>query len=393
MTSQLLSQSGWLPRLLGSRVNRGELALTLPSGNTVRLAGRAGGRCAAMDVRRWRALPRMLARGSVGFAEGYVNGDWDTPSLPELLDFFAENLQSLGRLVSGAAPLRYFDRFAHAGRRNSRAGSERNIAYHYDLGNRFYQQWLDPTMSYSAGVFAEGDNLRAAQQRKLQRLTDMAGVEAGQTVLEIGCGWGGLLEHLANLDVRAKGVSVSAEQVAYATERLADREGVEAMFQDYRDVDGSYDRILSVEMFEAVGEQYWDTFAGRIARLLARDGIAALQVITIDESAFSAYRARPDFIQQYVFPGGMLPTVTHLRELFARHGLEVTDLYRFGQDYATTLKLWRERFIANWQSIRTDGFDERFYRLWEYYLAYCEAGFRVGRTDVVQIRLERSAAV
>ena len=193
--------------------------------------------------------------------------------------------------------------------------------------------------------------------------------------------------------MRAKGVSVSAEQVAYATERLADREGVEAMFQDYRDVDGSYDRILSVEMFEAVGEQYWDTFAGRIARLLARDGIAALQVITIDESAFSAYRARPDFIQQYVFPGGMLPTVTHLRELFARHGLEVTDLYRFGQDYATTLKLWRERFIANWQSIRTDGFDERFYRLWEYYLAYCEAGFRVGRTDVVQIRLERSAVV
>ena len=389
MTSQLLSQSGWLPRLLGSRVNRGELALTLPSGNTVRLAGRAGGRCAAMDVRRWRALPRMLARGSVGFAEGYVNGDWDTPSLPELLDFFAENLQSLGRLVSGAAPLRYFDRFAHAGRRNSRAGSERNIAYHYDLGNRFYQQWLDPTMSYSAGVFAEGDNLRAAQQRKLQRLTDMAGGEAGQTVLEIGCGWGGLLEHLGERGIAAEGVSVSAEQVAFARERVRDYAGVDAAYRDYREVSGSYDRILSVEMFEAVGQEYWDTFAERVARLLKPDGMAGLQVISIDEQAFAAYRARPDFIQQYVFPGGMLPTVTHLRELFARHGLRVADLYRFGQDYATTLRMWRERFAANWQSICEEGFDERFFRMWNYYLAYCEAAFRVGRTDVVQLRLER----
>lgn len=385
MTSQLFRHDTLLPRLLQSRVTAGELALMLPSGRCVRLTGRTGGTRAVMDIRRWRALPRMLARGSVGFAEGYVNGDWDTPALPDVLGFFAENLQPLGRLVGGAAPLRWLDRVMHAANKNSKGGSQRNIAFHYDLGNRFYQQWLDPGMSYSAGIFAGDNNLERAQERKYRRLCDVAETQAGQRVLEIGCGWGGLLEHLANRGVAATGVSVSAQQVAFARARLAHQPDVEAVFQDYRDVSGTYDRILSVEMFEAVGEQYWDTFARHVASRLAPDGIAAMQVITIDEDAFDAYRARPDFIQQYVFPGGMLPTVTHLRALFARHGLRVTDLFRFGEDYATTLGMWRQRFISNWPAIREEGFDERFHRLWDYYLAYCEAGFRLGRTDVVPV--------
>ena len=229
-----------------------------------------------------------------------------------------------------------------------------------------------------------------AQIAKYASMVDQMGVTAGDHVLEIGCGWGGLLEHLAQMNVNATGVSISAEQVAYARDRLANREGVEAVFQDYRDVSGSYDRILSVEMFEAVGVQYWDTFAGCVARSLKRDGVAAMQIITIDEDAFEAYQARPDFVQKHVFPGGMLPTITHLYELFARHGLTITDLHRFGQDYATTLGIWRRRFISNWLAIREQGFDERFFRLWDYYLTYCEAGFRLGRTDVVQIRLEHS---
>lgn len=388
MTSQVMNRHG-LPSLFRNRVSAGELALTLPSGGTVKVSGARGGRSAAMAVNEWRAVPRMVARGSVGFAEGYVNCEWDTPSLPDLLDFFAQNLQPLGRLVNGFAPLRWMDRALHARNRNSRKGSRRNIAFHYDLGNRFYQHWLDSSMSYSSGIFEPGDDLPSAQHRKLERLCAAADVEPGQRVLEIGCGWGGLLEHLGRRGVVAEGVSVSAEQVAFARERLKGHDAVQAHYRDYRDVRGQFDRILSVEMFEAVGERYWDTFAERIAGLLTRNGVAGLQVITIDEPAFDAYRARPDFIQQYVFPGGMLPTVTHLRELFARHGLRVADLYRFGQDYATTLRLWRERFTASWQLIREEGFDERFFRLWNYYLAYCEAGFRVGRTDVVQLRLER----
>ncbi len=389
MTSQVMNQHGLLPNLLRNRVSSGELALTFPSGRSVRLSGKSGGRMAAMTVREWRALPRMVARGSVGFAEGYVNGEWDTPSLPDLLYFFAENLQPLGRLVNGFAPLRWIDRALHARNRNSINGSQKNIAFHYDLGNRFYEQWLDSSMSYSSGIFEPGDDLQTAQRRKLERLCRTAKVEGGHNVLEIGCGWGGLLEHLGERGIAAEGVSVSAEQVAFARERVRDYAGVDAAYRDYREVSGSYDRILSVEMFEAVGQEYWDTFAERVARLLKPDGMAGLQVISIDEQAFDAYRARPDFIQQYVFPGGMLPTVTHLRELFARHGLRVADLYRFGQDYATTLRMWRERFAANWQSICEEGFDERFFRMWNYYLAYCEAAFRVGRTDVVQLRLER----
>lgn len=389
MTSQAISR-GLLPSLLRGRVARGELSLTLPSGRSLRLGGHDGGRPAALHVRDWSAIPRMAARGSVGFAEGYINGEWETPSLPELLDFFGANLASLGRLVNGFAPLRWADRALHARNRNSREGSRRNIAFHYDLGNRFYEHWLDTSMSYSSAIFEPGDDLESAQRRKLDHLCEAADVRAGHEVLEIGCGWGGLLERLGEEGARATGVSLSREQVAFSRARLAGYSDVEARFQDYRDVEGRFDRIVSVEMFEAVGERYWDNFAERLERLLKPEGMAALQVITIDESAFAAYRSRPDFIQQYVFPGGMLPTTKHLATLFARHGLQVTRLHRFGADYATTLRLWRERFVANWHEIRTLGFDERFYRLWNYYLAYCEAGFRLGRTDVVQLRLVRT---
>ena len=208
-------------------------------------------------------------------------------------------------------------------------------------------------------------------------------------MLEIGSGWGGLLEHLGNIGCQANGISVSREQVTFASKRLSGVENVSAHFQDYRDVEGQYDRILSIEMFEAVGVEYWDTFAERLATLLTEDGIAAMQIITIDEDAFDTYRRQPDFIQQYVFPGGMLPTFKQINEVLNRQGLRVTDLYRFGQDYAKTLEHWRQRFKAAWPRLQQQGFDDRFYRLWMYYLCYCEAGFNIGRTDVVQIKIER----
>ena len=330
-------------------------------------------------------------RGAVGFAEAYVRGDWESESLEDVLKFFADNLDGLGALVSGWGPLRVVNRLIHGLNRNSRRGSRRNISFHYDLGNAFYSQWLDDSMSYSAGMFAPGDSLEAAQRRKNAHLCEMADVKAGQEVLEIGCGWGGLLEHLGELDCSATGVSVSSEQVGYAAARLQDQPGVAVRLQDYRDIQGRFDRIVSVEMFEAVGAAYWDVFAAKVSHLLAEDGVAALQVITIDEAGYDAYQARPDFIQKHIFPGGMLPTVTHLRQVFSKQGLQLTRVHRFGQDYATTLQHWRKRFEKNWAQMTALGFDESFYRLWRYYLLYCELGFRTGRTDVVQIRVEKSA--
>ena len=377
-----------IERHLQPGMKRGTLTIALPGNLTIELKGDRSGQSAQLTILRWRALGRLVSRGSVGFAEGYLAQDWTTDSLSSLVALIGDNLGSLGKISNGTGLQRVFDLIRHVLNRNTRSGSRRNISFHYDLGNDFYGLWLDETMSYSAADFSRTDSLGPAQQDKYRRLCRTADVSADHHVLEIGCGWGGLLEHLASLGCVATGISVSAEQVAYASARLGISARVHPRLQDYRDVSGTFDRILSIEMFEAVGEAYWDTFAAHLARMLSRDGVAGMQVITIDEAAFDAYRKRPDFIQQHIFPGGMLPTVTHLKEVMSRHGLVVSRLHRFGMDYARTLAHWRERFEAAWPLIAAQGFDARFKRLWMYYLCYCETGFRIGRTDVVQIRIE-----
>jgi cyclopropane-fatty-acyl-phospholipid synthase len=286
-------------------------------------------------------------------------------------------------------------RLSHLMNANTRAGAKRNIHAHYDLGNEFYSSWLDPSMTYSSAKFEDPrETLQEAQRNKYASLAQRIGLRPEHQLLEIGCGWGGFAEYAAKeIGCKVTGITISREQHDFARARIAKAgigDKVEIRLEDYRDTKGAFDRIASIEMFEAVGEEYWPAYFDKIRSLLKPGGVAGLQIITIDERYFSAYRCSVDFIQKYVFPGGMLPSMTTLREQVARAGLTWRENTTFGQDYARTLATWRDRFTAAWDDIGRMGFDERFKRLWNYYLSYCEAGFRAGSIDVTQIAIARS---
>lgn len=377
-------------RLL-ERLETGSLALDLPDGSR-RTVGR-GEPSASISVSDWAVFEDALRRGDVGFAEGWIDGRWSTDSLSRLLSLLVINRRELESAIYGTWWGQLFDRLRHLLRANTRAGSRRNIHAHYDLGNAFYQLWLDPSMTYSSGLF-EGDSTRSledAQHAKNRRLLDELSLPSGASVLEIGCGWGGFAEAAASRGLHVTGLTLSTEQLAHARERLSRTAHGQARFvlRDYRDETGVYDGIASVEMFEAVGERYWQAWFKSVARCLRPGGRAAIQTITIDEALFDRYRRGTDFIQQYVFPGGMLPTRSGFDELARKAGLQVLAQHSFGPDYALTLKLWRERFMSVLDQVRALGFDDRFIRTWEFYLAYCEAAFEHGNTDVVQFTLVR----
>ncbi|GHD40468.1 cyclopropane-fatty-acyl-phospholipid synthase [Thalassobaculum fulvum] len=381
-------------RLL-SGIAVGRLTVVLADGRAARFEGPLEGPEATLRLRDPGAVRRFMLGGDLAFAEAYMDGAVDCPDPAALVELYVRNQDALGRTALGGLAQTLLRRVRHWFNANTRRGSRRNIAYHYDLGNAFYRRWLDPSMTYSAARFRDpGQSLEAAQEAKYRQLADMLDLRPGQRVLEIGCGWGGFAEVAArDYGVEVLGVTLSREQHAYAVERiakagLADRVTFE--IRDYRDVEGSFDRIASIEMFEAVGERYWSRFFGLLRDRLAGGGRAALQVITIAEERFAGYRASPDFIQRYIFPGGMLPTRRHLHDLGAAHGLRVAGEDRFGLDYARTLAEWRERFLAEWPAIEPLGFDDRFRRMWEYYLAYCEGGFRGGQIDVCQIAYARN---
>ncbi|AHE97576.1 SAM-dependent methyltransferase [Thioalkalivibrio paradoxus] len=383
----------WLARALAG-IDRGEILLIDTAGNRLSLRGHAPGVAATWRLRHpWRALFRVLNRGEIGFAEGYIAGDWDSPDLQSLLRFTMDNERALTDLAERPAWQRHLDRFRHRLRRNSRRGSRANIRFHYDLGNEFYRQWLDSTMSYSSALFSKGDEaLETAQQRKYQRLLDRLDAEPGAHILEIGCGWGGFAEASARRGYRVTGITLSQEQLDYARERIARAglsERVELRLQDYRELSGQYDHVVSIEMFEAVGEEWWATYFDRLRECLRPGGRAALQVITIDERAFARYRASADFIQLYVFPGGMLPPVRRFNALAGSAGLVQREQDFFGADYALTLHRWFEEVRRSSDVIRALGYDDRFLRMWRYYLAYCETGFRTGRVDLMQTILQR----
>ena len=383
-------QAAMILRLL-ERLETGSLALDLPDGSR-RNVGR-GEPSASISVRDWTVFEDALRRGDVGFAEGWIDGRWSTDSLSRLLSILVINRRELESAVYGTWWGQLFDRLRHLLRANTRAGSRRNIHAHYDLGNAFYQLWLDPSMTYSSALF-EGDSTRSledAQYAKNRRLLDELALPSGASVLEIGCGWGGFAEAAAARGLHVTGLTLSTEQLAYARERLSLTAHGQARFvlRDYRDETGVYDGIASVEMFEAVGERYWQAWFQSVARCLRPGGRAAIQTITIDEALFERYRRGTDFIQQYVFPGGMLPTRSGFAVLAREAGLQVLAQHSFGPDYALTLKLWRERFMSVLDQVRALGFDDRFIRTWEFYLAYCEAAFEHGNTDVVQFTLVR----
>ena len=338
-------------------------------------------------------MMRLLTSGDLGFAEGYLAGEWSTPDIYSFLS--AAGRRSNDTIsFEGLKPPQPLTRFRHALNRNTRRGSRRNIAAHYDLGNDFYRMWLDSGMNYSSAIYSSPDeSLEDAQRAKLDRVIDGLGLSGGEQILEIGCGWGGLAERIIErTGSHVTGLTLSTEQLAYARDRLARRGFAgksDIRLQDYRDVGGTYDRVVSVEMLEAVGEAYWPTFFANLRQRLNPQGAAVLQVITIDQSRFESYRRRPEFIQRYIFPGGMLPTTEILDQQIAKAGLRLVSSEFFGDSYALTLAEWHTRFLKAWPYISALGFDLRFKRMWEYYLAYCRLGFEIGVLNVGLYRIER----
>ena len=375
-------------RSLLARVRAGRLSLTLPNGRLIEAAGLEPGPHARLQLRSWKPLLRLVLQGDLGLALSYRNGDWESPDVLALLQFGLANEAAAGSLLDGGAPLRWMARLLHFARANTRRGSRHNIAFHYDIGNEFYRHWLDDSMLYSSALYEDrpDDTLEAAQARRLERIVEMLDTPRDARVLEIGCGWGTLAATLARRhDAQVTGITLSAEQLAFARSRAEDW-GVSGLvdlrLQDYRDVRGKFDRIVSIEMVEAVGEAYWPTYFETLRDRLKPGGIVVLQAITIDDAQFASYRKGADFIQRCIFPGGMLPSSRVLREQAARAGFRIEQSHRFGLGYARTLAEWRRRFLAAWPQIEALGFDAAFKRLWTYYLSYCEAGFRAGRVDV-----------
>lgn len=368
--------------LLG-QLRGGLLEVRLPDG-AERLFG-AGEHAATLLVHDERFFGQVLARGDIGLAEAYLDGHWDSPDITALLALLARNRDGLRRAVYGAWHSLLAARLRHWLNRNSRRGSRRNIMAHYDLGNDFYRLWLDPGMSYSSALFAGAEHdLAAAQDAKYRRILERLRARPGQQVLEIGCGWGGFAQMAVADGLAVTGITLSPAQLAWARQRVP---AADLRLQDYRDVDGQFDHIVSIEMFEAVGERWWPSFFRTLARALRPGGRAVVQSIVIRDDLFPGYRRGTDFIQQYIFPGGMLPARGVFRRHAARAGLAVRDEYAFGGDYARTLAAWRHAFETRWPDIAVLGFDDRFRRLWRLYLCYCEAGFRAGSVDVVQFEL------
>jgi cyclopropane-fatty-acyl-phospholipid synthase len=400
-TRQYPTQARWVLKLL-ERAEHGALMVVFPDGQ--RACFGHGGPTADIQLVNWNVFGEALKSGDIGFAETYAAGDWTSSDPARVLVFFVRNRAAVERVIYGSfwGSLAY--RIKHLLNRNSKPKARRNIMAHYDLGNAFYSLWLDPSMTYSGALFARGASDRAAvhlpasmtelesgQRAKYTRVLDELRLDRGARVLEIGCGWGGFAEIAARAGVRATGLTLSPSQLEYAQQRLR-RQKLEAdlKLQDYRDETGVYDGIASIEMFEAVGEQYWPTYFATLNRCLKTGGRACIQTIVIADELFDRYRVGTDFIQQYIFPGGMLPSPSAFRAQAEGAGLRIVADLSFGRDYARTLATWRAGFMNQLAAVRALGFDERFERLWEFYLAYCEAAFAEGNTDVVQYTLEKA---
>jgi len=386
--------SGGVRRLL-DRIDRGmdsgSIQLTLPDGNTRMLGGRSSGFDAVVRIRSYRALLRLATAGSVGWYQAWEAGEWDSPDPVPLFALFMDNAAGLGEAGRAQGPWRWAARALHWLHRNTRSGSLRNIHAHYDLGNDFYSSWLDPTMCYSSARFEGGnDTLEAAQNRKMDMIARR--LDGARRILEIGCGWGSLAGRLAQDGADVTGISLSDEQLAWAR-KWHGSERISFLKRDYRDMEGQFDGIASVEMVEAVGQEYWPDFFDCITRCLKPGGRAAIQFISMQEDMFDGYARNADFIQTYIFPGGMLVRESEFRKLARERGLIWQDRQGFGLDYARTLRAWRDNFDkAVRRGTLPAGFDRRFAGLWRFYLMYCEGGFRGGGIDVAQVTLIKSAA-
>ena len=375
-----------------NQLHCGEICLTMPDGACHVFKGEANGPKADLHIHTDAALGRILRDGKMGFCEAFMEGDVTSRSLPALIELAARHDQYLESRLKTNLLRKWGLRLFHRRRQNSKSGSARNIAHHYDLGNDFYKAWLDPTMTYSSAVFAsDNEDLREAQINKYRHLADLADIQPHDHVLEIGCGWGGFARYVGSeCGASVTGITISKEQLSYARklirdESLSDR--VHIALTDYRDLQGTFDKIVSIEMFEAVGQTYWPVYFKTLSKLLKPGGRAVIQSITIDHRAFDSYRRQPDFIQRYIFPGGMLPSMKMLEKPVSDAGLQLVSEHGYASHYARTLNHWRRRFNDSWPTLAKRNFDERFRRMWELYLAYCEGGFRAELIDVKQMLL------
>lgn len=372
-----------------SRIVFGTLTIEFPDGRNYYVKAAQSGPDATIIIRSPKFVWQVISGGKLGLARAYIDNNWDSPDLGAVLDLGIANEQCLNSVLALPALARLMTNLRHRLRANTRKGSKRNIAFHYDLGNRFYARWLDETMTYSSGLFQHaGQTLCDAQTAKYERIVRQLNITKDDRVLEIGCGWGGFAEYAARqTGCTIVGLTLSQEQANFAQERM-NKAGlsdlVEIRIEDYRNCDGRFSKIVSIEMFEAVGEENWPVYFAKLQSLLKRDGEALLQVITIDDARLNAYRRNADFIQTYIFPGGMLPSCEALVDVARRYDFQLTDQLMFGRDYEKTLLHWDNLFTKQWSNIEPLGFDARFKRMWRYYFHYCAAGFRAQRIDVGQ---------
>jgi len=377
-----------------SRLEFGSLQITMPDGQSHSFMGEQPGPDAMMVIHSHAAIKQMLSDGKMGFCEAFMTGDISSTNPADLVELAVMQNDYVEANLKFSFVKTQLRKWLHYRNSNTKTGSRKNISYHYDLGNAFYDKWLDGSMTYSSAYFEqESDDLKTAQDAKYRKLAEMVDLKPGDRVLEIGCGWGGFAEFAAcHFDVHVTGITISQEQFDYASERIRNaglEDKVTLKLTDYRDVTETFDKIVSIEMFEAVGEAYWPVYFQTVSRCLNKGGKAGLQVITIDDAIYDDYKREPDFIQQYIFPGGMLPSVPRLDSPLKSAGRCLLRDHGIGQRYARTLKEWRDRFLAAWPEISTSGFDQRFKRMWELYLAYCEGGFRAGSIDVRHMLIER----
>jgi cyclopropane-fatty-acyl-phospholipid synthase len=369
-----------------SQLDAGRLMFTTPDGRTRSFEGRNQGPIASIKLNDWSVVSNMLRKGDIGFADDYRQGKWDTDDLIALTTLGLANKPALDRFVAGHSLSRFFSMLSYLLKLNTLNGSKKNIHAHYDLGNAFYKLWLDPSMTYSAAIYNDADNsLEQAQLNKYDRILDELDTDSG-SLIEVGCGWGGFAERAQQRgDFDIRGITLSEEQHAFAQQRLGN--SADIVLEDYRHQQGKFQNIVSIEMFEAVGERYWQTYFEKLKSMLQQKGKAVVQTITINEADFPRYRRGGDFIRSFIFPGGMLPTPTRFKQEAEKAGLQVENQFMFGYDYAKTLGVWLDNFDAEIDKVKALGFDEPFIRLWRFYLAACISGFNTDRTNVMQVTL------
>lgn len=370
------------------QIQYGSIEIVLTSNEVKKITGLSAGPDCRIQVLNDNFFYSLLEKGDIGLGESYIEGHWETDDISQVIEFGIKNKSALSKAIYGQLTSLFYYKIKHYFKRNSKTGSKKNISYHYDLGNNFYSLWLDPTMTYSSAYWGDDKSLTLsqAQEKKYQTILDQIKPRPGARILEIGCGWGGFAEYAAKKGYHVTGLTLSQEQLRYAKERL-ERQNLqtqtELLLRDYRDHTGTYDHVVSIEMIEAVGESYWDSYFDKIKSFLTGGGSLAIQSILIDQQSFATYRKGTDFIQQYIFPGGMLPSLNILKDKISSRGGQKIEVLSFGLDYARTLKLWDDAFIEKAQTYSEQGFDKNFIRMWHFYLNYCEGAFKSGQTDVV----------